>query len=278
MRAFSLFVSAIVIVLGIPRLVNEYRAPRRAAMASPAVVVSAVAVAQKNESQPAINAPALPRVTSAVPVEKPVAVQRVPVSLRPIEAAAVPVSQVPAIPANGKELISAIQNELSRLGYYEGPSSGKWSRDVRFAVREFIRQTGGHIRNSRPSAELLMSLKAAVSVKPESKPDKEPALDPQPIRDAQFRPKESPLPPKESKESAATPEAASSDDYLPPWMTRSGSAAKPDISSAANDAPPPAVSSTAGQVQHKLHRREREWDAFAFSPRRWRGENRWSEF
>jgi len=274
MRAFSLFVFAIVIVLGIPRLANKYYGvPQLAAKAPPAMVVGPGAVTNRIENQSAINAAALPRATSAVPVEKPAAVRLVPVSLQPIEAPAVPVSQVPAIPASGKERVSAIQNELSRLGYYNGPSSGKWSRAVRSGAREFIRHTGSHIRNTRPSLELLESLRAADFVKPEVKTDKEPPVEQQPIRQAEVRPKESPV-----RESAATPEPASSDDYLPPWMTRAGSAANLDASSAANYATPPAVSTMTGQVHQKRHRREREWDAFAYSSRRWRGESYWSAF
>ncbi len=266
MRTFSLFLIAVAIVFGIPRLVNEYRAPRLDENVPPAMAASQGAVTHKIENLAAINAGALPGMTSAVLAEKLAAVQLVPVSLRPAEASAVPAIQVPAIPA--KELISAIQKELSRLGYYGGPGNGKWSKAVRAGARKFIRRSGGHERYQLPSLELLASLKAANVVKPEAKPDKGPALDlrlirqaedPRPIRQAELHPKESPL-----QESAAVAEAVPGDDYLPPWMKRSDSAAKREASSAANNATPPAVSNITGQVRHKRHRREREWDVFAF--------------
>src|SRR5208282_2817970 len=114
---------------------------------------------------------------------------------------------------------------------------------------------------------------------PQENPPKEsaanPGAAPKPIRQAEFRPQESPL-----KESAVAPEPAPSDDYLPPWMRRGGSAKNSDASSAANNATPPAVSTMTGQVHHKRHRqrREREWDGFAYSSRQWRRESFWPGF
>ena len=103
-------------------------------------------------------------------------------------------SQAPALPANGKELISAIQKELSRLGYYDGPDSGRWSRAVRLGAREFIRRTGGrHERHPQPSLELLASLQAANLVELEAKPEN--SSDPHPIRQAELRPAEVPSKP-----------------------------------------------------------------------------------
>ncbi len=284
MRTFFHFVFAIVTVFGLPRLANEYRSLQLEAKAPPAMVTSPGAVTHRIEYRPAVNAGDLPRITNATPVEKLAAFQLVPVSLRPAEAPAVPASQAPALPANRKELISAIQKELSRLGYYDGPDSGKWSRAVRLGAREFTRQTGGYVRNPRPSLELLGSLQAANRLMPEAKPDKGPASDlqpirqaedPRPIRQAELRPKESSV-----KESAASPEPASSDDYLPPWMRRSAGAVKEEdsASSTATSATVPAASDTARQVRHKSRRREREWDAFAYSPRRSRAGNYWMGF
>ncbi len=274
MRTISLSVLALVTAFGIPRLANEYRSLQLEAKASPAIVTSPGAVTHRMEYRPAINAGDLPRITSAAHVEKPVAVQLVPVSLRPAEVPVVPASQAPALPANGRELISAIQKELSRLGYYDGPNSGKWSRAVRLGAREFTRQTGVYARNPRPSLEILGSLQAANPVKLEAKPDKGPALDPQPIRQAEFRPNESSV-----MESAAALEPESSDDYLPPWMRRNAGAVKEDGAiSAAISATVPSASDTARQVRRKRHRRDGEWDAFADSPRRSRGGNYWMGF
>ncbi len=250
MRTISLSLLAIVTVFGIPRLANEYRASPPDAKAAPAIAVNPGTASRKIESQPAIGAAPLQRRTNAVPVEKPVAVQLVPVSLRPAEIPVVPASQAPALPANGRELISAIQKELSRLGCYDGPDSGRWNKAVRHGVRQFIRRAGGYDRNPRPSLELLASLQAADPAKVEAKLEKGPAPDLQPVRQAGFNSKET------LKASAAASEP--SDDYLPPWMTRKASAAKPEASYAAN-ATPPAAPGITRQVHHKRHRRDRGW-------------------
>jgi len=264
MRTLSLWIFAIVAVFGIPRLANEIRAVYPAAKAPAPIAVRFSTASAKIEVQPAINAGPLPRMASAVSGQKPDAGRLVPVALRPALVPALEASQRPAPPADGQELIAAIQKELNRLGYYDGPASGKWNKAARYGAREFIRRTGeGHVRNPAPSLELLASLKAAGLAKPEAKLDRVPASE-LPIRQAEFRPKESP-----AKESVAAPEAAPSDDYLPPWMTRNASAAKPGASAAANSAAPSAASDIAKKVHHRRHRRD-----YAYSPR-WRGESIW---
>ncbi|MGO9806685.1 MAG: hypothetical protein ACLPJW_20145 [Rhodomicrobium sp.] len=257
MRTFFHFVFAIVTVFGLPRLANEYRSLQLEAKAPPAIVTSPGAATDRIEYRPAVNAGDLPRI--ATPVEKLAAFQLVPVSLRPAEAPGVRASQAPALPANGKELISAIQKELSRLGYYDGPDSGRWSRAVRLGAREFIRRTGGrHERHPQPSLELLASLQAAHLVELEAKPEN--SSDPHPIRQAESSPVEA---------IAATPQPAQSDDYLPPWMTRHASAAKSEANSAADVTPPAGARDITRQVHRKRHRRERGWNAYAY--RGWGG-------
>jgi hypothetical protein len=66
-----------------------------------------------------------------------------------------------AHPANEENLILAIQEELGRLGYYDGPITKGWTEGVRGAVRKF----SGSGR-TKPSQELLMALR---STKPEIK-------------------------------------------------------------------------------------------------------------
>ena len=66
-----------------------------------------------------------------------------------------------ALPANEEDLILAIQQELARLGHYNGPITRSWTEGVRGAVRKF----SGSGR-TKPSQELLMALR---STKPEIK-------------------------------------------------------------------------------------------------------------
>ena len=62
----------------------------------------------------------------------------------------------PPLPANEEALIAAIQKELARTGFYNGPITSAWTDGVRGAVRKF---TGSG--RTKPSPELLMSLRAA---------------------------------------------------------------------------------------------------------------------
>ncbi len=275
MRTLYLSAFAILAVFGIPRFANEYRASQLEAKTPAPVALSPSAASRRIESLPAINAGPLPQMMGRLAEEKPAGVRLVPVSLQPSGVPAVEASRVPEPPPGGQELIAAIQKELSRLGYYDGPSNGRWNRAGRRAARVFIRRSGGYVRNPAPSVELLTSLMAANLVKPEAKPDRAPALELKPIRQAELRVKETAVNVKETaaKESLAAPEAAPSDDYLPPWMTRNANAGKPDASAAANGPTPPAVSDATRKARHK--RQRREWDAYAYSSRRWRGESFW---
>ncbi|MGC1587183.1 MAG: peptidoglycan-binding domain-containing protein [Rhodomicrobium sp.] len=263
MRTIFLSLLSLAALFGIPRLVNEYRAPQLEAKEAQAIAASPGTVSHKLETQSAAAAAPIPARPGAMPVERPVAVQLVPVSLRPAEFSAVPASEAPALPGDGRELISAIQKELSRLGYYDGPNSGRWSKAVRHGVREFIRRTGGrHVHHPQPSLELLASLQAANLVELEAKPEN--SSDRHPIRQAELRPARSPV-----EAIAATPQPAQSDDYLPPWMTRHASAAKSEANSAADVTPPAGARDITRQVHRKRHRRERGWNAYAY--RGWGG-------
>jgi peptidoglycan hydrolase-like protein with peptidoglycan-binding domain len=106
---------------------------------------------------------ALPAVPASFPssVEDPVAVMAI---------AAAPKAKeephryaAPPVPATEQELIAAIQRELVRLGYYNGPITTRWNGGVRAAARKF---TGA--RRPIPAQGLLMALRA---VKPEAKPN-----------------------------------------------------------------------------------------------------------
>jgi hypothetical protein len=54
------------------------------------------------------------------------------------------------------ELIAAIKTELTRLGYYDGPTNARWDADVRKAARAF-----SGVKRSAPTQALLTALKAA---------------------------------------------------------------------------------------------------------------------
>ncbi len=70
-------------------------------------------------------------------------------------------STMNALPVNKEDLIPAIQQELARLGYYDGPITGAWTDGVRGAVRKF---SGSG--QTKPSQQFLMALR---STKPEMK-------------------------------------------------------------------------------------------------------------
>lgn len=70
-------------------------------------------------------------------------------------------SAMNALPANEEDLILAIQQELARLGHYDGPITRAWTEGVRDAVRKF----SGSGR-TKPSQQLLMTLR---STKPDIK-------------------------------------------------------------------------------------------------------------
>ena len=70
-------------------------------------------------------------------------------------------SKTNALPANEEDLILAIQQELARLGYRDGPITRAWTEGVRGAVRKFSDSD-----RTKPSQQLLMALR---STKPEIK-------------------------------------------------------------------------------------------------------------
>jgi peptidoglycan hydrolase-like protein with peptidoglycan-binding domain len=171
--------------------------------------------------------------------------------------------------ANEPELILAIQKELIRLNYYEGPITDKWSRPVRSAVRAFLRKTGGRARSPQPTAWLLTALQATESVKKQAPKAPEGA-----------RPEEKPIRPSEpvvvelpsQQNAAASVPAAQNDDYLPPWMTAKADQARfaSNSEAARSDEPVEIRSPELGEApssfddtsKRHLHRRrhaERLW-------------------
>ncbi len=256
MRNFFLSAFAMIVVFGIPRLVNVYRGVQLEAKAPPAMAASSAPVSAAPQEQAAANplpVPApVPEILSA-PVEKPAAVQLLPVTLRPSGIAPAPVSPAATLPKNEVELIASIQKELRRLGLYNGPSNGRWNKYVRYGVREFTRRKGSYVRNPKPTFELLASLQDPGLMKARVKPEAKPHANAKAVRQAEFRPEEAPL-----KDAAPPQESAPSDDYLPPWMKRNAAGAIADASPAPLD-PAPGQARTVTRHQRR-HRRSWNWD------------------
>lgn len=150
MHPFVLVVCTIAALVVLPRLANHFREPRQDIIAS-------------LQAPREMAVKALPAVPASFPssVEDPVAVMAI---------AAAPKAKeephryaAPPVPATEQELIAAIQRELVRLGYYNGPITTRWNGGVRAAARKF---TGA--RRPIPAQGLLMALRA---VKPEAKPN-----------------------------------------------------------------------------------------------------------
>jgi hypothetical protein len=149
MRPLLLIFLTFAVMIGLPRLADRFRGgqPRGGTQ------VASVANAQTEMPEAAV-----PHASSAPQ----------PVSLLPTPLQASPVNLTAHAPSNAGsftegELTFAIEKELIRVGYYDGPATGRWTRRVRLAARRFIHRTGGSAHYSSPSANLLDSLKRTAS-------------------------------------------------------------------------------------------------------------------
>jgi hypothetical protein len=235
MRASLAGLLAACALIGIPRLVSELREYRRESQ-KPA---APLAMNAPLESRPAISGAPTPKIADTAAPPKPAPVQLVAIQREPPPlAGAGAKSSSLASPPNEADLIPEIQKELTRLGLYDGPITDKWSRPVRSAAREFLRNTGNRSRHPQPKAGLLAMLKAAQIVKKQAatppegvRPEEKPVLISGPsVKELPPKPdattletgtyraegvKETPL-----KQNVPAPvPATQSDDYLPPWMT-----------------------------------------------------------
>ena len=138
MHPFVLVFCIIAALIVLPRLANLFRQPEDTAP---------TLSEQKAKIEPGDRG-------SLIVATKPVGQGAFPVTVKTAEAPLT--SSVSLIPDGEDELIMAIQKELTRLGYYDGPVTKKWNGNVRGAVRKF---TGS--RRSRPSQGLLIALRAA---------------------------------------------------------------------------------------------------------------------
>jgi len=246
MRPLLFVLFAIMTVFGSVRLINEFRGKQGVNVPAGATLTP------PRESKPVVSAaPA----SSAVSLGTPPPVKLVAVSLQPSQAPQGAANRAAAVPASEEELISAIQKELSRLGYYDGPATDRWSKAIRHAVRLFIRRTGEHPRRVLPTIELLTELRAADPKNAQGSSRRASTLpEPQSVQSAGLSPKDPP-----AKERTAAPEAASKDDdYLPPWMTSKAKRGAGADSTEPQEFSAPAPASAgeiAGQTYHKRQAR-----------------------
>jgi hypothetical protein len=126
----------------------------------------------KDPSTTAPPAPPLVKVAAALPnVEKvrneaPPGVPdnhppRIPVHLQPFSPQNSPAADTRQEPFSEADLATAAQQELARLGCYEGKIDGKWGRKSRAAAANFNEHTGANLESRDPSDELLSALRAA---------------------------------------------------------------------------------------------------------------------
>jgi hypothetical protein len=306
MRASVAGLLAACALIGIPRLAGELREYRKERQKPPPVAISAVpesnpavstAPAPKVPDAAALPKPApvpkvldtatlpmpapVPKLAEDAALPKPAPIPKTADSAVLPKLAPVPLVSVqrdsspppgagpkPPSQANEAELIPAIQKELARLNYYEGPITNSWRRPVRNAAREFLRKTGSPARNPQPTAGLLAALQAAEPLQ-----KKQAATPPE-----STRPQEKPIRPSEPsvivvplQQNAATPVATvQNEDYLPPWMI--GKADQARLTSDAGHAgeavetrspelaePPSSLGDTPKRHFRRRHHVERHW-------------------
>jgi hypothetical protein len=246
MRASVAGLLAACALIGIPRLASELREYRKETQQPAPLAISA-----PPESRPVVSAAPVPKIPDLAALPKPAPTPKISdaavlpklapvqrISMLPDFSPPARAGTRPATQANEAELIPAIQKELTRLSYYDGPITDQWTRPVRGAAREFLRKTGSRARHPQPTAGLLAMLQAAETVKePVASPAEGAPAEQKPVPASGPSVKEMPSKqnavPSESgahrtesakeapaKQNAATPvPAAQNDDYLPPWMT-----------------------------------------------------------
>jgi hypothetical protein len=86
---------------------------------------------------------------------------RIPVHLLPFSPQSGSAADTRQEPLGETDLATAAQQELTRLGCYEGEIDGKWGRKSRAAADNFNGHTGANLENVDPSEALLAALRAA---------------------------------------------------------------------------------------------------------------------
>jgi hypothetical protein len=147
MRPLLLIFMTFAVMFGLPRLADRFRGGQPNAGSR----LDSVANAQAETPE-------------AVPPHASSAAQ--PVSLLPMPPQVSPGHLTAHSASNTfseRDLIFAIEKELIRLGHYDGPAAGRWTRRVRLASRRFIRRTGGSEGYLSPTVSLLDSLVGTAS-------------------------------------------------------------------------------------------------------------------
>jgi hypothetical protein len=259
MRLLWVVLLTIATLIGLPRLADNFR--ENPANGTPSG--NDAANAARDGKPTAAAARNLPGGADAGIAAKPSSTRVVPVSLKPAELAPAGVSQVSALPASDDELISAIQRELMRLGYYDGPITIRWGKAVRAAARNFAREGGSRVRHPLPTIKLLLALQATKSegsrVAGRERPTSdltsaEPAHPAQVPNTVALRPDASQVPLR-------------SDGYLPPWhenartardhLARSDGISASPVERTATDKASDAGDRHAGVSRSLRHRRHR---------------------
>jgi hypothetical protein len=133
---------------------EEAKEPSTTATPAPAPVK--VARVPPNVEQVRNDAP--PGVSETNPATNP---PRIPVHLLPSPQSGSAADTVNQEPLSEADLATAAQQELTRLGCYEGKIDGKWGRKSRAAADNFNGHTGANLENVDPSEALLAALRAA---------------------------------------------------------------------------------------------------------------------
>ena len=186
---------------------------------------------------------------------------RIPVHLLPFSpqngSAADTIEQEPLSEA---DLATAAQQELTRLGCYEGKIDGKWGRKSRAAADNFNEHTGANLESGGASEELLAALRAA--------PDQACELSAATLPGQSVTSVEADVAPPKAEEKAPPILTERDLAYLPPWMreeklARAKAAAEASEDPAATPEEPkaePALAEPAPKSAKPRRRQaERQW-------------------
>jgi hypothetical protein len=208
MRRLLLLIFAAAMLIGLPRVADRFREANSSLSSGTVVTGTKVPMPRPDAAPEAVPADLKPKAAATL------STQPVQVSMRAGAASGLSssASVTPRRPTTDDELIAAIQKELKRLGYYDGPVVNRWTRSARAAAQEF-----SGIGRPRPTAKLLASLQTAQPGKLREN-GKNSVPESRTFEVLEQLPKD-PHPRTALPETpVVAPEiAAPSDGYLPPW-------------------------------------------------------------
>jgi hypothetical protein len=135
---------------------------------------------------------------------------RIPVHLLPFSPQSGSAADTRQEPLGETDLATAAQQELTRLGCYEGEIDGKWGRKSRAAADNFNEHTGANFESGDPSQELLAALRTA--------PEKACELRAATLPGQSVTSVEADPPPPKTEQKAPPLLTERDLAYLPPWM------------------------------------------------------------